>query len=178
MVIPKGVKRMNRRLWAWVLAAAALSGCLRRAAAESAKEAPKEIIYLRVIARDDSPSAQAEKLMVRDAVTVACPISCADPADLLPLARSVVLSLADGKAEIRIWSPGGGAPPAPTLYITLGPGNGRNWWGVLYQDALLWARAEEETEESSPCPEEEGHGEDGVEFVWPILTWLLRLLGL
>ena len=55
----------------------------------------------------------------------------------------------------------------PTVYITLGEGKGHNWWGVLYEDALLWARADE------------GEEKDGeVVFLWPIWEWLCRLLGI
>ncbi len=45
----------------------------------------------------------------------------------------------------------------------------RHWWGVLYGDALLLARAEEEE-----IPPEE---ETEVVFVWPLWEWLLRVLG-
>ena len=53
----------------------------------------------------------------------------------------------------------------------------RPWWGVLYKDALLLARMDEdETEDSVETEAEESP--DTVEFVWPVLTWLLSLLGL
>ena len=45
-----------------------------------------------------------------------------------------------------------------------------DWWGVLYEDALLLAQAEDGEE----MPEDETE----VVFVWPLWEWLLRFLGL
>ena len=53
-------------------------------------------------------------------------------------------------------------------YRRAGEGN-RAWWGVLYGDALLLARAEE----GDDLPEDETE----VVFVWPLWEWLLRFLG-
>ncbi len=173
---------MKRRWMAWALAAAMV--CLgggSRAAAEGAVCAA--VLRLRVVARDDSPAAQAEKLRARDAVIAACPDRCDDPEALLSLIRRAAAPYAPCAAELRLWSPGGCVPPAPTVVITLGPGIGQNWWGVLYQDALLWARAEEEQpdqdtgEEQPPADGAEASPEGGrVTFVWPLLQWLWGLL--
>ena len=62
-----------------------------------------------------------------------------------------------------------GETGACSLYRRTGEGN-RAWWGVLYGDALLLARAEEG--EETPADETE------VVFVWPLWEWLLRFLGL
>ena len=197
---------MGRRGLAWGLAAIlACCGCLGGGAAEAEGRAAGTL-YLRVIARNDSAEAQAEKHRARDAVIAACPALCADPDALLPLVGRAAEAYEPCKVEIRMWTPGGAVPPAPTVYITLAPGNGRNWWGVLYRGALLWARAEEEAEtvdqgepdavnqqapetadqrkpeaETWPPqsdPAEDGAAGDRVVFVWPLLAWLRNLLGL
>ena len=59
---------------------------------------------------------------------------------------------------------------APALHGLAKERNDRDWWGVLYGDALLLARAEEG--EETPADETE------VVFVWPLWEWLLRFLGL
>ena len=46
----------------------------------------------------------------------------------------------------------------------------RHWWGVLYGDALLMARADEGEDLTE-------QGKEPV-FVWPLWEWLLRFLGL
>ncbi len=59
----------------------------------------------------------------------------------------------------------------PRSHSGKGPSS-RSWWGLLYDNALLLARmddgeqSENETEENA----------DTVEYVWPILSWLLALL--
>ncbi len=189
---------MNRRWLAGLLAAALICcGVPNRAAGE---EAPVcQAIYLRVVARDDSPEAQAEKLRLRDAVRAACPARCADPQALLPLIQSIAAPFAPCRVDLRPWTPGGGVPPAPTVYILLGEGAGHNWWGILYPNALLWARLEEEPtdrdepKETDAAEQSKPNGEDAaspahpneepppprqVEFVWPILAWIRGLLGL
>ena len=121
--------------------------------------------YLRVIARDDSTAAQAEKLRVRDAVLFLCPERAQDLAAALPDIHAAVQAIAPCAMEIRSWTPDAArVPAAPTLYVTVGAGQGHNWWGLLYEDSLLMAQAEaDDTEE--------------ITFVWPIVTWFLRLLG-
>ena len=64
---------------------------------------------------------------------------------------------------VRPWAPEGKAQ-RPTLYVTLGEGQGRNWWGVLYEDALNLAA-------------EEGTDDPEVVFVWPVVDWVLAVLG-
>ena len=149
---------MKKAAWLAVALAALLLG-LGAARAEGR-------VYLRVVARDDSPAAQAEKLRVRDRVLSVCPDRMDSPGALLALARDAACSLAPCQVDWRWWSPGEGTPAAPTVHIVIGPGRGRNWWGVLYRDALGWARAGEEN----------GGGET-VFFLWPVWDWLCRLLG-
>lgn len=127
--------------------------------------------YLRVIARDNSPAAQAEKLRLRDAALSACPPDAGGLAHALPALAAAAAAIAPCRVEIRRWSPDEKIPAAPTVYITIGAGNGRNWWGLLYEDALIMARAGD-TPDAEPLPEGE------IEFVWPFLTWLKNWLGL
>ena len=142
-----------------------LFGCMLMSAAAGAKAETQW--YLRVIARDDTSEAQAEKLRVRDAVIAACP----EEEMLLPASFDVIKKAAESAApcrvEIKEWSPDESALPALTLYITVGEGRGHNVWGVLYADSLLMAKA-------GDIPEDP----ERVEFVWPIWRWLLGLFGL
>ncbi len=64
----------------------------------------------------------------------------------------------------------------PALYRRAAEGLGGNWWGVLYEDALDMARAEDGGDEPN---EKKASPEDGTEvvFVWPLWDWLLRFLG-
>ena len=102
--------------------------------------------YMRVVARDDSPAAQREKMMVRNLALVLGPETLRD------MRRDV-------KVEQKRWQPDEKTPPAQTVYITIGQGTGRNWWGVLYGDAVYWAA--------------EGEGEITLSF--PFFGWLRRL---
>ena len=120
--------------------------------------------YLRVIAKDDSPKAQEEKLQVRDAAWAACPPCLDELPEALDRIRKAAEEIAPCTVEIREWTPGDGMPAAPTLYITIGEGKGHNWWGVLYRDAVRLARAE-------------GEDAGAVSFIWPVWEWLLRLFG-
>lgn len=123
--------------------------------------------YLRVVAQDDTPAAQAEKLRVRDAVWALCPADAAALPRALPAISATAGGMAPCRTEIRLWTPDKKTPVAPTVYITIGAAEGHNWWGVLYEDSLLLARAEEQPLEQ---PQEE------VVFLWPWLTWLRNLL--
>ncbi len=122
--------------------------------------------YLRVIARNDGAQAQAEKMRVRSAVLAACAGEKGPSPAAFARMEAAAAALAPCRVEKLFWSPGGDAPPRPTVYITLGEGAGHNWWGVLWQDSLKIAQAEE--------GEETGQ----VEFLWPLWDWLLSLLGM
>ena len=123
--------------------------------------------YLRVVARNDTPEAQEEKLRVRDAVLDACPPTENELFSALPDIKKAAESAAPCRVEIKRWSPEESVPPALTLYITVGEGRGHNFWGVLYADSMLMAKA-------GDIPEEP----ERVEFVWPLWRWLLNLFGL
>ena len=69
------------------------------------------------------------------------------------------------------------AAPSGLMLRSGGGASSRGWWGVLYKDALLLARMDgDETEDSAENATEEAP--EPVEFVWPVLSWLLSLLGL
>ena len=123
--------------------------------------------YYRVIARDDSLEAQAEKNRVRDAALRTCPRQEEQLIAALPEIKKAAESIAPCRVEVRNWQPANQAPASPTLYITIGEGQGHNCWGILYADSLQMAKAEDMPEE----PER-------VEFVWPIWQWILHLFGL
>ena len=122
--------------------------------------------YYRVVARNDTPQAQAEKLLAREKILAACPCREGDLLRALPAIQRAAEAFSPCQTALRLWAPEG-LPPRPTLEITLGEGRGHNCWGVLYADSLLLARAE-----GAPNPGEP------VEFVWPLWEWLLGLLGL
>ena len=100
--------------------------------------------YMRVVARDDSPAAQREKMMVRNLALVLGPEALRD------MRRDV-------KVEQKRWQPDEKTPPAQTVYITIGPGMGRNWWGVLYPESAAWAASE------------------GTGLLFPFFNWLREL---
>ena len=127
----------------------------------------EETWYMRVIARDDTALGQTEKERVRDAALSALPRRAADiPACLGQIARAAN-RIAPCTAEIRLWSPDENTPAAPSVYLTVGSGQGHNWWGILYEDALALARADaEETQGDAPV------------FLWPLWEKLMRWLGL
>lgn len=125
------------------------------------------LVYIRVVGRDDTAAGQAEKMRVRSCVLPLCP---ADPADLisaLPRIAKAARAIAPCRVSLRPWRPGSDLPAAMTLYITIGPGQGHNWWGVLYAGALDMARAGDSQQDSAE-----------VRFVWPLWDWLKGLLGL
>ena len=140
----------------------------------------EEGVYLRVIARDDSPEAQAEKLAVRSKVLAALPQEPLGAWALLPVAEDAAQSVADSAVRVALWSPGPGLPAAPAIVVTIGPGRGHNWWGVLFRDARYWARADAEDANDGPKADgaagetDEDCGEKLV-FVWPLWDWLCRL---
>lgn len=127
----------------------------------------EETWYLRVIARDDTAAGQAEKQRVRDAVLSALPKRAADIPALLPRITREANRIAPCRVELRSWTPDEKHRPAPTVYVTVGGGQGHNLWGILYEDALLLAEMDGE----------EGTADQPV-FVWPLWETLLRWLGL
>lgn len=125
-----------------------------------------EVIRLHVIANSDSEEDQAMKLRVRDAVLAAAEpvVAGAEDAESAGrLLRDRVDELADaanktlggkGKAQVRFGRslfgtrhydgfslPGG---YYDSLIVTIGAGEGRNWWCVVYPQICTVSAAEEQ----------------------------------
>lgn len=107
----------------------------------------EERLYMRVVARSNAPSAQMEKYAVRSIALRLGP----DHAHILEKMHPQC------RVERRIWQPDEKTPPAETVYITIGPGMGRNWWGVVYPESAAWAAGE------------------GSGLLFPFFSWLREL---
>ena len=137
---------------------------------------PDKLLRLRVIAESDESADQADKLLVRDAVLAALEPRIADCASLEEARAAALEALpqlaeAAGKALEEAGRPRPltlrlGAEDCPlrayetftlpagnyeTLTITLGAGEGHNWWCVVFPPLCLAAAGEggEEDEEWS-----------------------------
>lgn len=141
----------------WVLLAAALVALAGRAAAPAMGAGTLE---LRVIAASDRPADQAVKLQVRDAVLALLVPGMARAADSAAARSYVAARLPDvqrvaaavaGRAgqavDVRMGNEGFpfrrigllmfAAGPAPALLVTLGAGQGHNWFTVLFPPLAL-----------------------------------------
>lgn len=137
---------------------------------------PDKLLRLRVIAESDESADQADKLLVRDAVLAALELRIADCASLEEARAAALEALpqlaeAAGKALEEAGRPRSltlrlGAEDCPlrayetftlpagnyeTLTVTLGAGEGHNWWCVVFPPLCLAAAGEggEEDEEWS-----------------------------
>lgn len=137
---------------------------------------PEKLLRLRVIAESDESADQADKLLVRDAVLAALEPRIADCASLEEARAAALEALpqlaeAAGKALEEAGRPRSltlrlGAEDCPlrayetftlpagnyeTLTVTLGAGEGHNWWCVVFPPLCLAAAGEggEEDEEWS-----------------------------
>ena len=137
---------------------------------------PDKLLRLRVIAESDTGADQADKLLVRDAVLAALEPRIADCASLEEARAAALEALpqlaeAAGKALEEAGRPRPltlrlGAEDCPlrayetftlpagnyeTLTVTLGAGEGHNWWCVVFPPLCLAAAGEggEEDEEWS-----------------------------
>jgi stage II sporulation protein R len=137
---------------------------------------PDKLLRLRVIAESDASADQADKLLVRDAVLAALEPRIADCASLEEARAAALEALpqlaeAAGKALEEAGRPRSrtlrlGAEDCPlrayetftlpagnyeTLTVTLGAGEGHNWWCVVFPPLCLAAAGEsgEEDEEWS-----------------------------
>ena len=127
---------------------------------------PDKLLRLRVIAESDESADQADKLLVRDAVLAALEPRIADCASLEEARAAALEALpqlaeAAGKALEEAGRPRSltlrlGAEDCPlrnyeTLTVSLGAGEGHNWWCVVFPPLCLAAAGEggEEDEEWS-----------------------------
>ena len=114
--------------------------------------------YLRVVGDSDAAAAMRTKTQVRDALLSACPENpCLLPA-ALPYLSDIANQIADCTVSMRYWSPIKNGPALPTLYVQVGEGRGKNWFGLLYEDA--------------PYMFAQGEKTDQWIFDWPFLCWL------
>ncbi len=128
-------------------------------------------IYLRVIADSDAEEAQALKLRVRDAALAVCQDDAAPSPALLAGIKCAVNAVAPCEVALVLWRPDQEHPPAPTVRVTLGSGEGRNWWGVLYEESIDFF-AEDGAENNRDI----GRG-DTVHFRWALWEAVRRLFG-
>lgn len=133
--------------------------------AVSALEIPpaEGVCYVRIIARDNSPLAQEEKLRLRDAILPLFPEKPEELSFFLPFITASAKAIAPCSVEFRSWSPDQKTPPAPTFYIIIGEGGGQNWWGVLYSGTPEMAGARETRDNSE------------INVIWPLWEWIKNL---
>ncbi len=125
--------------------------------------ASSEGVYLRVVGSDDTFTAQAQKLAVRDAVLDVFKDAPAFTPALYQDMKNAATSAAACDVRLKLWRPSHDYPLAPTVYITLGEGRGRNWWGVLYEDSLFFFS--------------EDDGSEDVTFRWTIWEMIKAFFG-
>lgn len=109
----------------------------------------EECTYMRVVANSDSAEDQQEKMLVRNAALLLYPDRLVWLEKLFPHCR----------VEKKIWQPDKETAPAGTVYITIGQGQGQNWWGVLFPESVCFA----------------SQGEGQVLLRFPVIGWLLSL---
>jgi len=123
----------------------------------------EECSYIRVVSREDTKQAQAEKMQIRDALLPLIPENEGELEAALCAIESRANEITDCRVEILEWAPAGMAS-APCLYITVGAGMGPNWWGILYRNGVSMFSQDIEREETK--------------FVWPAFEWLAKWLGI
>lgn len=143
-------------------------------------QAAGQIIRLHILAEDDTPRAQALKLMVRDSLLAAFgqELSCtgvqdaAEAYSLLCRKRDAMLAVArqtacsygfcgqitaeTGLLQLPEKTYGSVTLPAGEYYglrITIGAGAGRNWWCILFPQLCLAAASEEPWQTASGASE-------------------------
>jgi stage II sporulation protein R len=145
-----------------------LSLCSAAMDAGAAAALPEKLLRLRVVAASDAPEDQARKLLVRDEVVGFLAPLLEECRDLREAAAITEASLPElvRRAETRLRAAGGtdtvtarlGPEQCPlrnygsfslpagtyeSLTLTLGEGEGRNWWCVVFPPLCLSAAGEE-----------------------------------
>jgi len=88
-------------------------------------------LRLRVIAHSDGVKEQEMKGLVRDAVL---PLALRRPLDMAAIRETA--KRIDPTAVARYGRLYFGGYRSPAVEIKLGAGAGRNWWGILYPEAM------------------------------------------
>ncbi len=168
----------------------------------AAASLPDKLLRLRVVAESDSDADQADKLLVRDAVlrslqpliadcgsleevrsvTAAALPELAEAAGEALGTRAVPLALKLGAEDCPLRPYEDFTLPAgqyETLTVTLGAGEGHNWWCVVFPPLCLAAagdgeEGEEEWSVFSPA-EKRLVTSGGVELRFRCLEWLQKL---
>ena len=184
------------------LAAAVVLGCFQDGRRPQLSD---KLIRLHVVAASDSPEDQAVKLRVRDAVLeTAGPLL--EEAQNVGQARAILWTHLKGIQAAAQAALPEGTPVTVTLdreyftardydtfslpegfyqalRVTIGPGEGHNWWCVVFPSLCLCATTQEvETAAASAgfTPEEIAvitQGTGGVVFRWRLLELWQRLFG-
>ncbi len=143
-------------------------------------KAAGEIIRLHILAEDDSPRAQAVKLAVRDSLLAAFGqeltlsstedaqavyrLLCQKQDRMLAVARMTAarygfrgeVAAETGLLQLPEKTYGNVALPAGEYYglrITLGKGEGRNWWCILFPQLCLAVASDEPWQMNDTAPE-------------------------
>lgn len=163
------MKHIHKYKLELILAIALLVGIAAGAAAGESTDWQDHLIRLHVVANSDSAADQAEKLEVRDAIlteteailngasnaaearnllTEALPrLECAANQALAGTGRTASVNLQRETFPLREY--GTFRLPAgkyEALRVTIGNGEGQNWWCVVYPSLCLAATADEVTE--------------------------------
>lgn len=164
MLIPKG-DGMRIFLTRFFRIFTCFSLCLCCLSTSVSARAEVEICALRVIAHDDTALMQSQKLLVRKRVLDA--LQSGGGRD--DIVRALDLMHVPYRMHVQRYSPGVPYPAQSTLVITLGKGQGRNWFGVLCRDwerfSFLWTQKKSG---AYPCA-----ARDDMQVVFP---WFHRLM--
>lgn len=131
--------------------------------------AEKDIFYIRVIAHDDTAYCQHQKILARDKLLSLLQAGYSEPAQLESALKAEGFP---ATISLRIWTPQGPYAAQPTLYVTLGDGQGHNWWGILCADAQKWdfLQAHKKSDASSDV------ASNNMQLVFPLLERLFSFL--
>ena len=87
----------------------------------------EETVYVRVIAHDDTPLMQQQKLLLRNRIL--CALNESKDTDAIE--KHLLSNGFPMHIEFCLWTPSIPLPAQKTLVATLGKGEGHNWWGAL-----------------------------------------------
>ena len=184
------------------LAAAVLLGCVQ---AGQGPQLQDKLIRLHVVAASDTPADQAIKLRVRDAVLETAGPLLHEAKDARQ-ARAILAANLNGVQAAAQAALPEGTPVRVTLgpeyftardysvfslpegvyqalRVTIGPGQGHNWWCVVFPSLCLCATTGEVEAAAASAgftPEEIAaitQGSEGVVFRWRVLELWKRLFG-
>lgn len=163
------MKKVKRYTWELVLALALLAGLIAGAAGQPGDAWHDKLIRLHVVANSDSEADQAQKLRVRDAVLAAAEPLLAGVDNAAAARQTLQAHLPQLEQAASGVLEGSGYTAAVTLRreafplreydsftlpageyealrVTIGAGEGHNWWCVVYPSICFTASAEELTE--------------------------------